>query len=99
MILTSLIGMTLFTASSTAPQLIAVQLAYPPAELKSGFEGIVGFEVQVAKSGRVTGCKITQTSGNANLDRQTCVQLRTTGQFKPATDSTGRPIKATYTSR
>ncbi|HMI18709.1 MAG TPA: energy transducer TonB [Sphingomonas sp.] len=96
----SIIGAVLFAvAVPAAAQLVSVQLDYPPAELRAGIQGVVGFEVALAKDGKVTGCKITQTSGNADLDRQTCSQLRKTGQFKPAVDPAGQPIKSTYASR
>lgn len=94
------IGAALLAASSPAvAQLVSVQLDYPPAELKAGIQGVVGFEVDLAKSGKVAGCRITQTSGNADLDKQTCSQLRKTGQFKPAVGSSGEPIKSTYASK
>ncbi|WP_197277047.1 energy transducer TonB [Sphingomonas profundi] len=86
----------LMIASPALAQLVSVQLDYPPAELKAGIEGVVGFEVKVAKSGKVVGCRITETSGNVNLDRQTCVQLTRTGQFKPAVDAAGNPVQSTY---
>jgi hypothetical protein len=53
----------------------------------------------VAKDGKVDKCRVTQSSGNADLDEQTCIQLRQPGRFKPALDPTGRPIKWTYLSK
>ncbi|MFA5966023.1 MAG: energy transducer TonB [Sphingomonas sp.] len=95
-----IIGAILFvTAAPAAAQLVSAALIYPPAELKAGIQGVVTFEVEVTKDGKVSKCKTTQTSGNADLDKQTCVQLRQTGRFKPAVDPTGRPIKSTYVSK
>jgi len=91
-----LLAALVLTPSSAESQLVSIQFEYPSAEFQAGIEGVVGFEVDVAKNGKVAGCKITQTSGNADLDRQTCAQIRNTAQFKPATDSAGRPIKSTY---
>jgi protein TonB len=86
-------------AGPAMAQIVSVQLNYPVAELKAGVEGTTGFEVKLAKDGKVIGCKVTQTSGNANLDKQTCIQLRKTGEFKPGLDAAGRPVKSTYASK
>ncbi len=88
-----------FAGASASAQLISVQLDYPPSALRALAEGVVGFEVKLAKDGRVVGCRVTQTSGRADLDQQTCSQLRKTGQFKPALDAAGKPMKSTYASR
>lgn len=85
--------------TAAAPQLTSVELAYPPAALKAGHEGVVGFEVKLAKDGRVTGCRVTQTSGHTDLDKETCVQLRKTGRFKYAVDADGKPVSSTYASK
>ncbi|WEK02548.1 MAG: TonB family protein [Candidatus Sphingomonas phytovorans] len=86
-------------AAPAMAQLVSVEISYPPAELKAGIQGVTGFEVDLAKNGKVIRCRITQTSGNANLDKQTCIQLRETGVFKPGVDATGQPIKSTYESK
>jgi TonB family protein len=96
----SMVGAVLIMAATPVlGQLMSVQLSYPPAELKAGIQGKVGFEVEVAKDGKVAKCRITQSSGNADLDKATCSQLRETGRFKPVLDPTGQPIKSTYASR
>lgn len=92
-------GLLAFASTSASAQLLSVQLDYPPASLRAGNEGVVGFEVKLAKDGRVVGCRITQTSGHAELDLQTCRQMRTTARFKVATDATGKPTASTYASR
>ncbi|WP_443026077.1 energy transducer TonB [Sphingomonas sp. PB2P19] len=80
-------------------QLLSVQLSYPPTALRARQEGAVGFEVKLAKDGRVTGCRITQTSGHADLDQATCTQLRATARFKPSVDAEGKSVTSTYASR
>jgi TonB family protein len=95
--LTSIL-LAVMSASATA-QLTSVELAYPPAALRAGHEGAVGFEVKLAKDGRVTGCRVTQTSGHADLDQETCAQLRKTGRFKPAVSADGKPASSTYASK
>jgi TonB family protein len=85
--------------AAASAQLISVQLNYPPTALRALAEGVVAFEVKLAKDGKVTGCRVTQTSGNADLDQQTCSQLRKTARFKPASDSAGRPTASTYAGK
>jgi TonB family protein len=85
-------------STSAVAQLASVELAYPPAALRAGHEGAVGFAVKLARDGRVVGCRVTQTSGHADLDNETCAQLRKTGRFKPAADTDGKPVPSTYAS-
>jgi TonB family protein len=85
--------------AATSAQLISVQLDNPPTALRARSEGVVAFEVKLAKNGKVTGCRVTQTSNHADLDQQTCSQLRKTAQFKPALDVAGKPVAATYAGR
>ncbi|VVT28522.1 exported hypothetical protein [Sphingomonas aurantiaca] len=85
--------------AATSAQLISVQLDYPPTALHAGSEGVVAFEVKLAKNGKVTGCRVTQSSDHADLDQQTCSQLRKTAQFKPALDLMGKPVSTTYAGR
>ncbi|RZL74811.1 MAG: energy transducer TonB [Sphingomonas sp.] len=87
------------TGTSTPAQLVSVQLDYPPTALRARSEGAVAFEVKLAKDGKVTGCRVTQASGHADLDQQTCSQLRKTAQFKPALDLAGKPKASTYKGR
>jgi TonB family protein len=94
----SAILLTVVSTTAVA-QLTSVELAYPPAALKASHEGVVGFEVKLAKDGRVTGCRVTQTSGYTDLDQETCVQLRRTGRFKYAVDSSGKAVSSTYASK
>ncbi|MCP3735174.1 energy transducer TonB [Sphingomonas sp. RP10(2022)] len=77
-------------------QLISAQLRYPPAALLAGREGAVGYEVKVAKDGKVMGCHVTRTSSFVDLDQQTCAQLRQTARFKPAVGTNGKPIVSTF---
>lgn len=85
--------------AATPAKLISVQLDYPPTALRARSEGMVAFEVKLAKNGKVTGCRVAQTSDHADLDQQTCSQLRKTAQFKPALDVTGKPVESTYAGR
>jgi TonB family protein len=100
MVRTVLLGTSIaLIGASASAQLVSVQLNYPPAALRAGHEGVVGFEVKLTKDGKVTGCRITQTSGHADLDLQTCSQLRETARFRPSVDAEGKPKASTYASR
>ena len=88
-----------FAGDAAAGQLTSMQLSYPPKALKAGEEGTVRFEVNLSKKGVVTKCRVTQSSGHDDLDRQTCLQLRKTGHFKIAMDESGSPVASTYAGR
>ena len=45
---------------------------YPPAALKAGEEGRVGYHVVITARGKVGHCRITASSGHVRLDRATC---------------------------
>jgi len=61
---------------------------------KAGGEVEVRFTIQ--PSGRVTGCRVTRTSGDASLDEITCRLIEERFRFKPATDSAGGAISSQY---
>jgi protein TonB len=50
----------------------------------------VSFTVQA--NGRVTGCRVTRSSGIAELDALTCRLIEQRFRFRPGTDRYGRPI-------
>ena len=70
--------------------------SYPPAALRSGEEGRVGFEISVDAKGAVTGCRVTESSGSAVLDSATCDAMRAMARFAPARDAAGRPVAGVF---
>lgn len=72
---------------------------YPPASLRDGIEGAVGFRLDVDGSGAVTGCTVTVSSGSADLDAATCPSVRARAAFFPATDRRKRKVASTWASR
>jgi protein TonB len=64
---------------------------YPASAVAAREQGEVGFVLDIAASGRVTGCTITRSSGSAALDSTTCRVLGSRARFTPARDSNGRP--------
>lgn len=72
---------------------------YPSAALRDGREGSTGVELAVGIDGRVHGCKITQSSGHADLDAATCAALQKRATFRPSTDSAGRSVAGAWSTR
>ena len=64
---------------------------YPASAQASGAEGTVRATLSIGPDGRVTGCNVTQSSGNGALDSATCNILRRRAKFIPARDSNGNP--------
>ena len=74
-----------------------------PARLVSGgltrsdnprgrFKGTVSVQFTVEKTGQVTGCRPTASSGNPVLDARTCALVAQKLRFSPAVDSQGRAV-------
>jgi TonB family protein len=59
---------------------------YPPKALQEGREGTTGYRVAVSPDGSVTDCNVTSSSGHADLDSTTCINLIIKGRFAPAAD-------------
>jgi TonB family protein len=72
---------------------------YPVSALRSNEEGAVRFALDVAATGAVTGCRIIESSGHADLDAQTCSSALLHARFKPAVDSAGKPMASTFVRR
>jgi protein TonB len=69
------------------------QNSYPPAALRAQAEGRVGVALTVLASGRVGGCEVATTSGNADLDQATCRLALKNGRFQPARDAQGNAVE------
>lgn len=61
---------------------------------KAGGEVEVRFTIEV--SGRVSGCRVSRSSGDASLDQTTCALIEERFRFKPATNAVGDPIASQY---
>lgn len=66
---------------------------YPGVSLQQGDTGAVRFVVLVDETGKVADCTVTETSGVAALDTQTCSVLLKKGSFEPARGADGRPAR------
>lgn len=56
---------------------------YPASALNDRATGTVGYRFTVNEAGRVQGCQVVRSSGNAALDRATCAALTRRGQYSP----------------
>ena len=72
---------------------------YPEDALRQGLQGTVGVMAFVGTDGRVTDCKVIETSGSPSLDRQTCAVLERRARYKPALDAQGTKLRAPIYSR
>ncbi len=72
---------------------------YPQIAITDYSGGEVAFLLLIDESGRVADCTVTQTSGVAILDAQSCAIIKERARFEPATDPDGRPVKDVYHQR
>lgn len=69
---------------------------YPRDASRERAGGEVEVRFTIEADGRVTGCGVTKSSGNAALDRRTCELIEARFRFKPATNAAGEPIASPY---
>lgn len=74
------------------------QTAYPRGPLRDGIEGTVGFTLSVGADGRPTGCQVTSSSGNGELDSAACSNLMKRAKFKPKLEN-GTAVPSSYSNR
>lgn len=67
----------------------------PDAILDTGFRGVVGVRYRVETNGRVSGCTIARSSGNAVMDQATCRAIEKRFRYDPWRDASGRPVPST----
>ncbi len=72
---------------------------YPGIAIDDLAEGSVAFAVLIDETGKVADCTVTQTSGVAALDAQSCAIVKQRARFKPAVGLNGQPAKDTYQQR
>nr|WP_302053866.1 energy transducer TonB [Sphingomonas tagetis] len=72
---------------------------YPPEALRQGWQGTVGFTLEVGPNGRPHACHVTTSSGTKLLDDAACALLMKRARFVPARDGTGNAVSAKFSSR
>ncbi|MDO9488033.1 MAG: energy transducer TonB, partial [Sphingomonadaceae bacterium] len=65
---------------------------YPRSAAKSGAGGAVVAFFDVQTNGRATNCRISESSGHADLDAATCRLIEKRFRYRPAVDAQGRPV-------
>jgi len=68
---------------------------YPRHLRDAGVGGVVGLSFRVEATGRVSQCRVTQSSGVPELDALTCHLIIQRFRYRPSTDRYGRPIPDT----
>lgn len=71
-------------------------LDYPAVARGSGAEGKVSVVLNVDSSGRVDGCRVTTSSGNASLDQTTCWLAQRRGRFFVRKNAASDAVPYTY---
>jgi len=71
---------------------------YPRISIKREEQGAARFSLEVSASGKVTGCRITRSSGSEALDQATCAKVTSRARFEPATDKYGAAVAGTYSN-
>ena len=72
---------------------------YRRAWIAREMAGMAGFRLDIAASGKVTGCTITRSTGHEPLDEATCRLLSSRAKFEPARDSKGEAVSGSFSSR
>lgn len=65
---------------------------YPRGAGDAGAEGTVIVQFEVGVDGRVSGCEVADTSGNAELDATTCRLVEARFRYEPARNAEGKAI-------
>ena len=69
---------------------------YPREASRAKVGGEVEVRFTIEATGRVTGCRVTRSSGDASLDATTCRLIEERFRFKPATNAAGDAIRSPY---
>jgi len=67
---------------------------YPPGALKRGEQGRVAFKLTIEPTGTISTCDVTESSGHAALDRETCDIMGLYARVDPVRNADGRAIRA-----
>lgn len=69
---------------------------YPKDASHAKIGGDVEVRFTIQPTGRVTGCRVTRSSGDASLDATTCRLIEERFRFRPATNAAGTAIVSQY---
>ncbi|MDG2002818.1 MAG: energy transducer TonB [Novosphingobium sp.] len=68
---------------------------YPSRALREDRAGTTGFRLTINDKGRVASCRVTSSSGHADLDQATCKNVTRRARFRKPSDGYGN----TYSNR
>jgi TonB family protein len=66
---------------------------YPAGAAKRGEQGRVAFRLTVEPDGLISTCDVTESSGFATLDKETCEIMGLYAHLAPIHDATGRTVR------
>lgn len=69
---------------------------YPRDASRAKIGGEVEVRFTIEANGRVTGCRVSLSSGDGSLDATTCRLIEERFRFRPATNAAGEPIASQY---
>jgi TonB family protein len=72
---------------------------YPAIALVEGEMGSTAFVLLIDEQGKVADCTVTEPSGVASLDAQSCAIVKERAKFRPAIGLDGKPSKSSYSQR
>ena len=72
---------------------------YPGIAVFNDQMGAVSLVLLIDEQGKVADCTVTQTSGVAALDAQSCAVIKERGKFSPAIGQDGKPAKSSWLQR
>lgn len=72
---------------------------YPQVALHNDGSGTVQLMLLINESGRIASCMVTETSGFASLDAQSCIILTRRARYDPAIGVDGKPAKSGVVAR
>ncbi len=75
-----------------------IQENYPSRALREEIEGTVGVTVTIGANGRVSGCRVSRSSGSGILDDAACKGMERYARFDPALDAAGNPTTGSYST-
>ena len=70
---------------------------YKPSWARRDLTGTATFKLDIAASGKITGCRVTRSTGHTVLDDATCVLVQKRAKFEPARGRSGEPVAGSYT--
>ena len=71
---------------------------YRSSWVRREYTGVAGFRLDIAASGKVTGCRITSSTGHSELDEATCKLIERRARFEPARGPNGEPVAGSFSS-